>query len=135
MQAWLDDAKQHCDPTMTVCLVGNKIDLPAPRQVATEEARAYAEANGLLFFEVSAATGANVEDVFTQSAAVVYQKITEGNLSTATEHSGVKAVSPTSTPVTVLPAPKSPGSAGAAAGAAGAGADTKIAVTNGGCCS
>jgi GTPase SAR1 family protein len=40
-----------------------------PRQVTTAEAKAYADECGLLFFEASAKTGTNVQDIFTEIGA------------------------------------------------------------------
>lgn len=41
------------------------------RQITTEEARAYAEEEGLLFYETSAKTGHNVQEVFTAIANAI----------------------------------------------------------------
>ena len=46
-------------------LVGNKSDLRHLRAVPTEEAKAYAERNGLSFIETSALDSTNVEQAFT----------------------------------------------------------------------
>lgn len=43
---------------------GNKADLAEQRAVATEEARAYANENGLFYVETSAKTAANVTELF-----------------------------------------------------------------------
>lgn len=48
---------------MTIMLIGNKSDLEHRRQVSTEEGEAFAAEHGLIFFETSAKTAANVEDV------------------------------------------------------------------------
>lgn len=45
--------------------MGNKIDL-SDRQVPTEMAKNYALEFGLLFCEVSAKNGVNIQDVFTK---------------------------------------------------------------------
>lgn len=50
--AWLHELRRHQPNILTVALVGNKTDLDQ-RQVSPEEARAFAEQRGLLFWEVS----------------------------------------------------------------------------------
>uniref|UniRef100_A0A8C6YSP5 Small monomeric GTPase n=1 Tax=Nothoprocta perdicaria TaxID=30464 RepID=A0A8C6YSP5_NOTPE len=45
-------------------LVGNKTDLAQAREVPAEEARMFAERNGLLFAETSALDATNVELAF-----------------------------------------------------------------------
>lgn len=51
---------------IVIALVGNKVDLLHQRQVSTETARIFAEANGCLFMEVSAADGhLGIDGVFT----------------------------------------------------------------------
>ncbi len=47
-----------------MALVGNKSDLADRREVSEEEGRALADGQGMLFFETSAKTAANVADVF-----------------------------------------------------------------------
>ncbi|XP_020404597.1 ras-related protein Rab5A, partial [Zea mays] len=47
-----------------VALAGNKADLLDTRQVSADEAKAYAQENGLFFMETSAKTATNVNDVF-----------------------------------------------------------------------
>lgn len=45
-------------------MAGNKADLSNIRVVEFDEAKQYAEENGLLFMETSAKTGMNVNDIF-----------------------------------------------------------------------
>lgn len=46
------------------CLVGNKLDLNEKRSVSVEEAEALAREKGLIFQEVSAKSGLNVNNLF-----------------------------------------------------------------------
>ena len=58
----------HTDPLLTCILVGNKSDLFLERrQVPTEEGERRAQEEGLLFVEVSAKSGDNVEVAFEKS--------------------------------------------------------------------
>lgn len=47
-----------------IALAGNKADLANNRVVEYDEAKQYAEENGLLFMETSAKTALNVNDIF-----------------------------------------------------------------------
>ncbi len=47
---------------------GNKADLEAQRAVTADEASAYAAESGLVFFETSAKTAANVSETFLEIA-------------------------------------------------------------------
>lgn len=55
---WMDEAKTHIEPHRAVfILVGCKLDLKDQREVTTEEAKRFADANEMPFVETSAKTG------------------------------------------------------------------------------
>lgn len=80
---WVAELQRQASPGIVIALVGNKLDLTSDasgsggdasgegdedsgdaRKIPTEEAKAYAEEESLLFFETSAKTGHNVAEVF-----------------------------------------------------------------------
>lgn len=77
---WLQELRNHADQNVVVVLVGNKSDLRHLRTVPTEEARMFAETNGLSFVETSALDSTNVKAVFhnilTEIYGIVMQKQT-----------------------------------------------------------
>jgi Ras-related protein Rab-2A len=79
---WLEEAKQHAQPSMVILLIGNKNDLEHRRAVSTDEGKAFADANGLLFMETSAKTAYNVEQAFLKTAEEIYNKIQGGEIGT-----------------------------------------------------
>jgi Ras-related protein Rab-2A len=87
---WLEEAKQHAHPNMAILLIGNKNDLEHRRAVTTEEGKAFADANGLLFLETSAKTAYNVEQAFLQTAESIYAKIKSGEIDVSNESNGIK---------------------------------------------
>lgn len=87
---WLEEAKSHAQPTMVILLIGNKSDLEHRRAVSTEEGKAFANANGLLFLETSAKTAYNVETAFLKTAEEIHAKITSGEIDVSNESHGIK---------------------------------------------
>jgi Ras-related protein Rab-5C len=84
---WVAELQRQASPGIVIALVGNKLDLASEssgaddgedgddsgdaRKVPTEEAKAYAEEESLLFFETSAKSGLNVSEVFTAIANAI----------------------------------------------------------------
>ncbi|KQK17534.1 ras-related protein RABA3 [Brachypodium distachyon] len=65
---WVAELRAHADKSIVVVLIGNKADLAVAavgrRAVDVEEATAFAEEQGLFFYEASALSGDNVEAAF-----------------------------------------------------------------------
>jgi small GTP-binding protein len=71
IKKWLEELKTNGSPDMKVFLVGNKIDLE--REVSKEEAKKYAEINGIdMFMETSAKTGENAQKLLIEAAKFLY---------------------------------------------------------------
>ena len=104
---WVAELQRQASPGIVIALVGNKVDLTnednshdttggdneentsgdAPegdsdgdaRKISTKEGRGYAEEEGLLFFETSAKSGLNVQEVFTAIANAIPETQMKGN--------------------------------------------------------
>jgi len=61
---WVKELQRQATPNIVIALAGNKADLSQSRVVEHDEAKQYAEENGLLFLETSAKTAMNVNDIF-----------------------------------------------------------------------
>ncbi|XP_078458142.1 ras-related protein Rab-5C-like isoform X2 [Lampetra planeri] len=63
-EVWVTELKKQVNTAVVIALTGNKTDLHLQRRVPCEDAKTYAKENRLMFFETSAKTGNNVEEVF-----------------------------------------------------------------------
>ncbi|RXM37140.1 Ras-related protein Rab-40C [Acipenser ruthenus] len=70
---WIREIDEHA-PGVPRILVGNRLHLAFKRQVPTEQARAYAEKNGMTFFEVSPLCNFNVIESFTELSRIVLMR-------------------------------------------------------------
>lgn len=80
VERWLKELRDHADANIVIMLVGNKSDLRHLRAVPTEEARAYAERNGLSFIETSALDSTNVEQAFSNILTEIYRIVSQKQL-------------------------------------------------------
>ena len=71
----IEGFKNQTPKTVLIILVGNKSDLNDRRQVSTEEGQELADKFGIQFYETSAKTGDNVNEIFYNSADEIAKKI------------------------------------------------------------
>ncbi|XP_033959167.1 ras-related protein Rab-25b isoform X1 [Pseudochaenichthys georgianus] len=99
VERWLKELYDHADPHIVVMLVGNKTDLDSERSVPIDEAKDYAEKNGLLYLETSALESTNVEAAFNNVlqgfASKIHRKVSSkevvrGSISAVSLNSSVK---------------------------------------------
>ena len=90
INTWIDDCKSQSPKTVFFVLVGNKIDLENERKVDYNEGLNFAKENQMFFFECSAKTGKNVEDIFYKSAKIISEKIKEGIYDLENDSCGIR---------------------------------------------
>jgi Ras-related protein Rab-8A len=77
---WIRNIEQHASDNVNKILVGNKADMDeSKRAVPTSKGQALADEYGIKFFETSAKTNFNVEQVFFSIARDIKQRLTESD--------------------------------------------------------
>jgi len=71
---WLNEIQEDLDTNAPIVLVGSKADLQQQRVIAEDVARSFAEKRGLLYFEASAMSSQNVQQLF----RTAIEKVVEG---------------------------------------------------------
>nr|CAB3474755.1 unnamed protein product [Digitaria exilis] len=75
---WIRSIEQHASDNVNKILVGNKADMDeSKRAVPTAKGQALADEYGIKFFETSAKTNLNVEQVFFSIARDIKQRLSE----------------------------------------------------------
>ena len=67
---WLKQIDQHASSNVAKVLVANKCDKP-DKVIESERGKALADQHGLAFFECSAKTGYNVQEIFQHIAQII----------------------------------------------------------------
>ena len=65
----------NASSNLVIMLVGNKNDLKDKREVSRDEANEFAERMNMLYIEVSAKTGENVQNAFNQLSEEIVRRI------------------------------------------------------------
>ncbi len=73
-RTWIEELQRQGSADIVIGLAGNKLDLSSQRKVDTKEAKTYADENGCIFFETSAKTGINVQEMFVAIAQKLPKK-------------------------------------------------------------
>ena len=79
VEHWVKDCKNNGNKNMHIVLLGNKIDLENERKVSTEEGQNLANSFNMDFFEISAKTGENIENIFEKICEFISDNIDAGN--------------------------------------------------------
>ena len=75
---WMKEIKRNSNPDAKIFLIGNKSDLEDERKVSYEEAKKYADdLDCKKFFETSAKSGLNAQEVFIEAANILYEDYVE----------------------------------------------------------
>ncbi|KAK4394030.1 Ras-related protein Rab11D [Sesamum angolense] len=77
---WLEELRAHADKNIVIILIGNKTDLEDQRAVPTEDAKEFAEKEGLFFLETSALEATNVEEAFVTVLTEIFNIVNKKNL-------------------------------------------------------
>ena len=78
VKQWMDDCYAFANNNIHLVLVGNKIDLQQDRKINKETAEEFARQYGMDFYEVSALSGENIENIFFGICNFISQQIDEG---------------------------------------------------------
>ncbi|MBA0801984.1 hypothetical protein Gohar_012320 [Gossypium harknessii] len=86
---WLEELqlRGHADKNIVIILIGNKSDLENQRAVSTEDAKEFAQKEGLFFLETSALEATNVEAAFLTVLNEIFNIVNKKNL-VAAENQG-----------------------------------------------
>jgi small GTP-binding protein len=87
---WVEDCKNNSPKTVFMVLVGNKSDLDDKREVNADEAKDFADNNGMLFFETSAKNGNNVKEIFLNSVEQIIKNMERDYYDLDNEECGIQ---------------------------------------------
>lgn len=74
VKTWVQDYKDHQLENFNIILAGNKSDLDERRHITNQAAEEYASSIDVKYFEVSAKSSENIDDLFNTFATDLYNK-------------------------------------------------------------
>ncbi|KAK8614356.1 hypothetical protein V6N13_122716 [Hibiscus sabdariffa] len=83
---WLEELRVHVDKNIMVMLMWNKSDLGSLKAVSMEDAKEFAQQEGLFFMETSALEDTSVESAFVTAVTEIYRIISKKSMVANDEH-------------------------------------------------
>jgi len=103
VERWLKELRDHADSNIVISLVGNKSDLRHLRSVPSDEAKAFAEKNGVSFIETSALDSTNVEQAFHTILTEIYRIVSQRQIQDPIGSQGNSGTNSTPVPLRLPP--------------------------------
>ena len=75
VKEWVEECKLYTNKTIHLVLVGNKNDLNEKRKITKEQGKELATEYGMEFYESSALTGDNINEIFVDSCKIIDNNI------------------------------------------------------------
>lgn len=72
---WLNECRTNSNSSISIMLIGNKLDMEHKRVISYDEGKQLADEHNLLFMEVSAKTGKNIDAAFMKLTSTVMSVI------------------------------------------------------------
>ena len=89
VQTWMTEIREYGHENINLVLIGNKVDLSESRDVPTEEAREFAEAHDMMFFETTA-MNPDIKHCFKQLVGKILKDIEAGEVDPYDERNGIR---------------------------------------------
>ena len=93
LSSWITTVNEECEEGYLSYIIANKTDLNAQRTISTSKGSGYANTHGCTFMEISAKTGANIDELFTDIAKALYNKSSlntkQNNVNARSRHSSI----------------------------------------------
>ncbi len=102
VERWLSELRENASGNICIMLVGNKCDLRHLREVPTDQAKDFAEKNGLFFIETSALDATNVDLAFQTILTEIYRQ----SVSVKPDGEDGKSLASTSEPIALDATPQ-----------------------------
>ena len=90
VESWVEECKSYNNQNIHLVLVGNKNDLEDKRVISKERGEKLALKFGMRFFESSALTGDNINQIFMDSCKIINKNINKGLYNLEKQTCGVK---------------------------------------------
>ena len=90
LDSWISDFRTVAGESSIVIVVGNKADLTEQIQVTANEAKEWASARNMMFFEASAKTGMGIKEIF-QGLVDILSKTPDADIQVDIERTQLKS--------------------------------------------